>query len=230
MSIERMLASAAAAVVSGSVAALLGKSAHTPDDQKPGTPAPPGVAALARKHVLALAAPIGVLLTLVTLAATATRIVGAAVTWLGARGGSTPGAVLLIGALLLSLGALLSMLIDVNKFSLHAMYRARLIRAYLAASRRPGTRYPNPFTGFDPADNLNMHCLCDNVPQTDRVHAPGSHDKPPIHVLNLALNLTSANNLEWQDRKARSFTITPRRLWPHHSVGAWRCCRKQLLR
>ncbi len=50
-------------------------------------------------------------------------------------------------------------LIDLNKFSLHGGYRNRLIRAYLGASQITGERKPNPFTGFDPADNIQMHEL-----------------------------------------------------------------------
>lgn len=49
--------------------------------------------------------------------------------------------------------------INLNKFSLHAGYRNRLIRAFLGASRDPRTRNPNPFTGFDPQDNIHMHEL-----------------------------------------------------------------------
>jgi hypothetical protein len=44
--------------------------------------------------------------------------------------------------------------VNVNIFSLHAMYRDRLIRAYLGASRKYQDRKPNWFTGFDPNDNL----------------------------------------------------------------------------
>jgi hypothetical protein len=51
----------------------------------------------------------------------------------------------------------LSTFIGVNKFSMHALYRNRLIRAYLGASRY--TRSPHPFTGFDDRDNLGMHQL-----------------------------------------------------------------------
>ena len=47
--------------------------------------------------------------------------------------------------------------VNVNKFSLHASYRDRLIRAYLGASR--DVRHPNAFTGFDPDDNLQMYEL-----------------------------------------------------------------------
>jgi hypothetical protein len=47
--------------------------------------------------------------------------------------------------------------IGTNRFSLHAMYRNRLIRAYLGASRV--ARRPNSFTGFDAGDNFPLHWL-----------------------------------------------------------------------
>lgn len=55
----------------------------------------------------------------------------------------------------LLLGLLMSVFININRFSLHAMYRNRLIRAYLGASRRRTERERtfNPFTGFDNLDN-----------------------------------------------------------------------------
>ena len=84
-----------------------------------------------------------------------------------------------------------SYFINVNKFSLHAMYRQRLIRAYLGASNT--TRNPHPFTGFDEQDNLSMCEL--------------SASKP-LHVVNMALNLVRGENLAWQQRKAASFTST----------------------
>jgi hypothetical protein len=66
---------------------------------------------------------------------------------------SLPGvAALLLGAL--GLGLAMALLIDINKFSLHAMYRNRLIRSFLGASRE--NRSPNPFTGFDAEDNLEI--------------------------------------------------------------------------
>ena len=50
---------------------------------------------------------------------------------------------------------LMSVFININRFSLHAMYRNRLIRAYLGASRVHTERDQtfNPFTGFDNLDN-----------------------------------------------------------------------------
>jgi hypothetical protein len=97
---------------------------------------------------------------------------------------------LLLLALLALPALVLSRVIDANKFSLHAMYRARLIRAFLGASN--DRRKPNPFTGFDPGDNVKMADL----------------PARPLHVVNATLNLVKGENLAWQQRKAESFTAT----------------------
>ncbi len=83
--------------------------------------------------------------------------------------------------------------INVNKFSLHGMYRNRLIRAYLGAS--DDRRNASKFTGFAESDNLQMHELQPNL--------------KPFHVVNIALNLVAGRRLAWQQRKAESFTVTP---------------------
>jgi len=49
---------------------------------------------------------------------------------------------------------ILGRLINTNTFSLQYMWRNRIIRAYLGASRK--VRCPDPFTGFDTYDNLYM--------------------------------------------------------------------------
>ncbi|HYC59193.1 MAG TPA: patatin-like phospholipase family protein [Thermoanaerobaculia bacterium] len=67
------------------------------------------------------------------------------------------GAVMLLVIGLLTVTALSSRFVNANKFSMHSMYRNRLIRAYLGASRLQ--RDPNPVTGFDPQDDLPMHFL-----------------------------------------------------------------------
>lgn len=61
-------------------------------------------------------------------------------------------------ATVIVLGLLMSVFININRFSLHAMYRNRLIRAYLGASRVHTERDQtfNPFTGFDNLDNPAM--------------------------------------------------------------------------
>src|SRR5438034_4714308 len=98
--------------------------------------------------------------------------------------------VFLTGTMLL-FGIVMGFFINANKFSLHATYRNRLIRAFLAASRT--TRTPHLFTGFDPADNIALREL--------------SSEKP-LHVINGALNLVKGQQLAWQERKAESFTMS----------------------
>ncbi len=99
------------------------------------------------------------------------------------------GSLLLFTALIVT-SLVFSFFININQFSLHSMYRSRLIRAYLGASN--DQRDPNPFTGFDPADNLHMNELRTR----------------PLHVVNMALNLVQGKTLAWQQRKAESFTST----------------------
>ncbi len=89
--------------------------------------------------------------------------------------------------------------INVNRFSLHALYRNRIIRAFLGGSR--SDRSPNRFTDFDPSDNLRMWQLW---PQEN-----AKKGWQPFHVVNMALNIVSAKKLAWQQRKAESFTSTP---------------------
>ena len=97
----------------------------------------------------------------------------------------------------LSFGIVMGFFINANKFSLHATYRNRLIRAYLAASRPEGAlpkaRKPHLFTGFDPKDNF---ALCE------------LRSEKPLHVLNGALNLVHGEELAWQERHAESFTMS----------------------
>jgi hypothetical protein len=102
---------------------------------------------------------------------------------------------IIVGAFI---GCGLSRLINVNKFSLHAIYRNRLVRAYLGASN--SRRDPNPFTGFDPADNLPLEELRDPKDST--------LPQRPLHIINMALNLVTGDNLAWQQRKSETFTAS----------------------
>jgi hypothetical protein len=52
---------------------------------------------------------------------------------------------------------IVSFFIGANQFSLHGLYRNRLVRGYLGASRTD--REANAFTGFDPTDNFGMDRL-----------------------------------------------------------------------
>ncbi|HKU90265.1 MAG TPA: patatin-like phospholipase family protein [Steroidobacteraceae bacterium] len=97
----------------------------------------------------------------------------------------------------------------VNAFSMHAMYGNRLARAFLGATREPAPgrgklaenqqRRPHAYTGFDPDDDVAVADM--------GLAQPGKL----FHVINIALNFmrVSGNRLEWQERKAASFTVTP---------------------
>ncbi len=122
--------------------------------------------------------------------------------------GAVPGTVLFLFAALAGLGLLLGWKIDTNKFSLRAMYEMRLVRAYLGASRPAADRQPNPFTGFDPLDDFPIGELWPGEDPTSEKggRATGS---PPMHVVNVTLNLVAGGKLAWQQRKAESMTISP---------------------
>ena len=106
--------------------------------------------------------------------------------------GAGLGEVLLLGAALAIAGLGMSALVPVNRFSLHGMYRQRLIRTFLGASRRD--RRPNRFTGFDANDDLCVHDLA---------------GVRPLHVINTTLNAVRATHVGRQEIAAQSFTFTP---------------------
>lgn len=104
-------------------------------------------------------------------------------------------------------------LISTNRFSLHYMWRNRIIRAYLGASRKE--RNPNLFTGFDTCDNTPMYKLRPDQPEAPHPEPdcpesiPEQRSGKLLHILNIALNLTGGNKLALQDRRAESFTVSP---------------------
>ena len=96
---------------------------------------------------------------------------------------------------LLAVGAGLGRIISINQFSLHGMYRSRLVRTFLGVVRPRAERRPSAFTGFDAGDDLPFH----------RVRDVGR----PLHVVNTTLNLVADAKLSVAERKAASFTISP---------------------
>ena len=80
------------------------------------------------------------------------------------------GGVLALGAIVGGLFWFCANNVALNKFSLHHMYRERLIRAFLGASRK--VRRPDPFTGFDPDDNLPVGLLWPLAPTAETVRDP----------------------------------------------------------
>lgn len=114
-----------------------------------------------------------------------------------------------------------------NRFSLHGMYRERLVRTFLGASRtRPGRAFaapttslagrlvgtstsvpryrkqgdprdPHPMTGFDDNDNLDLVWLSEIPSQ-------------PLWIINTALNVeTPTDHTTLPRRQTASFTFSP---------------------
>lgn len=106
--------------------------------------------------------------------------------------------------------ALLLWRLDVNEFSMHLLYRNRLVRAFLGASNP--TRNPSPFTGFGLDDDVPLQDLCQKSQRIATNHAPdwSGEYNGPYPLWGTALNLTSGEvDLAWQKRKAASFIYSP---------------------
>jgi hypothetical protein len=197
----------AAAAVSGLAAGLLGRSADTSSGR-------PGPHTSRWKNLaLKLAAPATVASVVVLLA------LGTA--WLGRTLSDNPHcflwvqrtqncwvepahdwknalAFLKVLAGLLTVAAFAGFFVDVNRFSLHAMYRSRLVRAYLGASNLD--RRPDPMTGFDEED--------ERLPLASLLPARGER-AALFPIVNVTLNLLGGERLAWQERRAESFSMTP---------------------
>jgi hypothetical protein len=90
--------------------------------------------------------------------------------------------------------------INLNNFSMHAVYRNRLVRAFLGTARSPDRWRPDQYTHFDPRDDVRMASAFDN-----------RFPKSLYPVVNVALNRTSGKDMARAERKAMPFTITPHR-------------------
>ena len=196
---------ASAGGISGIITAWLGKSGS--GDSKPKLEKQPA-SAIAKKVGMALAGPlfaallvVGISVALDLLLLGNSLLVGLAESswnypyilfWLSAG---------LVAAFVVALIA--SRSVNINRFSIHALYRNRLVRGYLGASRQD--RYPDRFTGFDEGDNPRAHELWPPAP----VKASGHNTHCLFHVINITLNVVKTARLAWQQRKAESFTVTP---------------------
>ena len=169
------------ALATGPASALLGKYSPV----MPPQPGAPGARTAISFRVLAdLAAAIFAVALFMVLARVGQQLTG----------GSAVGALVLIviaGGLAWGLGRH----INVNRFSMHAVYRNRLVRAFMGTARPERT--PDPFTGFDPRDNPRMVDLAFPAP------------RKLFPVINVTLNVTEGERTAWSERKGESFTITP---------------------
>src|SRR5262249_31974200 len=123
------------------------------------------------------------------------------------------------------LGYVASIFVNINRFSLHNVYRNRLIRTFLGASNFRRHANANAFIDFDDRDNIR---LCNIWPgrsyreslavkrnpklasSEDQVR-PCSFDEPPpnLLVVNMALNVLATSDLQLQERRALPFFATP---------------------
>lgn len=209
---------AAAGGVTGIVASRLGFSGRTTSGRRDDASAREASAADAPSKLqsvaLKIAAPAALILLVLLVALANDWLLRNAAVWLpggvaahlggGASGAVTVRLVLAVTLLLVLPAVSLAFLVNINVFSLHGMYRSRLIRAYLGASNP--RRRANPFTGFDPRDNMQMTQL--GRQKGTSAGSPSAVERP-LHVVNIALNLVKGENLAWQQRKAESFTVTP---------------------
>jgi hypothetical protein len=83
--------------------------------------------------------------------------------------------------------------VNVNRFSMHGVYRNRLTRGFLGSAR--ARRDADPFTDFDEDDSPRLADL--------------GRGQRLLPVVNMTLNLTDILRTEWAERKAASFTATP---------------------
>ncbi len=108
---------------------------------------------------------------------------------------------ILLLVLFAAIATLVNRLVNINIFSLHGLYRERLMRAFLGASNT--ARHPDNFIDFDSSDTLMM---------SDLAHTP----HVPLHIVNATLNLVGTRQAAWRQRKAEAFSFSSL------SAGAWR--------
>lgn len=106
---------------------------------------------------------------------------------------------LLLGGACLAALVLMAARVDINEFGLNAFYRNRLVRCYLGATRLPGERKPQHFTGFDDNDDLKLADL----------NGSGRPAAGPFHIVNCALNLGGSGDLALHTRHSAAFTLSP---------------------
>jgi len=159
--------------LSGVLTMWLGRSASTNATRDSSVPQSP--LQTAAEWALNLAAPLFAL-TLALLLATGVHWLHELLVSYGGIRAAIPSIILIAGCLL-TIAAVLTT-VNVNVFSLHGMYRERLIRAYLGASRSR-SRQPDSFTGFDPKDNVPLAFLAHPFFSVE--------DWPLVHAIATAL-------------------------------------------
>jgi hypothetical protein len=196
---EQLLALIAALYIIGAIAAAVARSGRTPAQRDPQADAKTKTA----NTTLSIIAVVLLVVLIVGLSALIdSLILGQSIADCTRENMKCKGAwndFWLALAVAVFVGWISSKNINVNRFSLHALYRNRLIRMFLGASNQE-KRKANPFTDFDQGDNLPMW----------KLWPPAKGPWQPFHIVNIALNVSSSTqHLEWQERKAAPFTVSP---------------------
>ncbi len=190
--------------VSGLIASFIGSSAKTPANDNARAPRP----LISMIFLVQLAAAIFLVCVIILLSWGMGALAEWAITDPKLFSAPQPWGVWLefMGLLVVvaTVGVVAARVVNVNRFSLHGMYRNRLVRAYLGASNDlvDHPRLVDPFTGFALNDNLPLHEFA-------------SDNARPLPIINATLNLVEDDNLAWQQRKAESFSMTP------YFCGSW---------
>ena len=102
---------------------------------------------------------------------------------------------------LLAIAFFASHFININRFSLHDVYRLRLMREFLGASNPEHEFREDGWTGFTDSDDEDLKSLWDE------------RWKPCLYpVMNATLNVVETNRLAWQERKGEPFVFTPKHI------------------
>ena len=179
--------------------------------------APKGVR-LPVRTILVIATPIfGGLLTAILSTALDTALFGEpllkvlsaknnSVGWFDPRNAGDRVWLLKLALLLAGFSCIAARFVNINRFSLYDLYRLRLTREFLGASNR--NRRPDFWTGFDETDDIPLADLWPH--QSDKEADKQTDEKRWLYpVINVALNMAATKRLEWQERKAVSFVLTP---------------------
>ena len=154
-------------------------------------------AQLGSRWALNIALPLFIFLLIVMLTAAVRQIA-----YFQFEGLNVAYALSCIAVWLASLSLLFDLMVPTNVFTLHSIYRNRLVRSFVGAANPVRTK-GNQETGF-----LNFF-LSDNVRLCELAATARPKGVPPqLHVLNMALNVPGSADIALQERKALPFTAS----------------------
>lgn len=116
-------------------------------------------------------------------------------------------------ALLVGVPSLLAFRININRYSLHDLYRHRLTREFLGATHKTPSR--DRWTGFDADDDIKLWeiwppkkngTVHDAMPEGE---AEAAGDLVLYPILNVALNTLAKTSVQTLQREAESFIFSP---------------------